>query len=96
MAKALPFPVHKHPPSTRDPKLMLRIGALTNDQGSEGSEPGQSENGAESDDEAATDESTGAAIGAADAGGAGPPPENQPEGAAPPAGPPTEGGPGKY
>ncbi len=36
MAKALSFPNHKHPPSTRDPKFMLRFGALSNDQGSEG------------------------------------------------------------
>lgn len=36
MAKALSFPRHKHPPSTRDPKFMLRFGAFSNDQGSEG------------------------------------------------------------
>ena len=36
MAKALSFPNHKHPPSTRDPKFMIRFGALSNDQGSEG------------------------------------------------------------
>ena len=50
MAKALPFPVHKHPPSTRDPRFMLRIGALTNDQGSEGADPAESETEAEGED----------------------------------------------
>ena len=39
MGKALPFPAHIHPPSTRGFKLMLRIGALTNDQGSEAEVP---------------------------------------------------------
>lgn len=39
MGKALPFPAHIHPPSTRGFKPMLRIGALTNDQGVEGEAP---------------------------------------------------------
>ena len=51
MAKALPFPVHKHPPSTRDPRFMLRIGALTNDQGSEGAEPAESDSETDADAE---------------------------------------------
>lgn len=39
MGKALPFPAHIHPPSTQGFKPMLRIGALTNDQGVEGETP---------------------------------------------------------
>lgn len=35
MGKALPFPQHRHPPSTLDPAFKLRIGALSNDQGTE-------------------------------------------------------------
>jgi len=39
MGKALPFPQHRHPPSTLDPAFKIRIGALSNDQGTEAPAP---------------------------------------------------------
>ena len=61
MGKSLPFPAHKHPPSIYDPKAMLRIGALSNDQGEEGE-------GSEVGEEATDVSETGEAV-ASPAGG---------------------------
>ena len=47
MGKALPFPQHRHPPSTLSPAFKLRIGALSNDQGTEAPHP---ENGSLDED----------------------------------------------
>ena len=73
MGKSLPFPAHKHPPSIYDPKAMLRIGALSNDQGEEGEEPEGNEAGEEASDVSETGEAV-----APPAGG---PTESEAEGA---------------
>ena len=65
MGKALPFPQHKHPPSTLDPAFKLRIGALSNDQGTEapngdGGPPDGNGSTPELNDEETAPEATGA------------------------------------
>ena len=59
MGKALPFPQHRHAPSTLDPAFKLRIGALSNDQGTEA--PAAEDDGAGQTD--ATPNETDAAAG---------------------------------
>ena len=64
MGKALPFPQHRHPPSTLDPTFKLRIGALSNDQGTEapkrdGGAPDDDGSTPESNDEETAPEATG-------------------------------------
>ena len=67
MGKALSFPQHRHAPSTLEPAFKLRIGALSNDQGteapaSEDGETGHDQSMPGPNDEVASQDAPGAEL----------------------------------